>query len=129
MTNDWHPSKGFAVLTLHLFCDITFVSLSGHPITDKDTVDIGIRVLNHTGLFPEEHKTWILCGNDARKMNDFVSFKTFWENAVQTAAFAAVPASQYRYGIAATNNDASAHFLTDAMSNFGTAYTANREFL
>ena len=56
MTANWHPSTGFEVLTSHLFCGITFASLSGHPITDKDTVNIGVCILNRTGLFPEEYK-------------------------------------------------------------------------
>ena len=57
MTADWYPSMGFEVLTSRLFRGVTFASLSGHPITDKDTVDIGIHVLNCTGLFAEEYKT------------------------------------------------------------------------
>ncbi len=81
MATNWHPSMGVEVPTLHHFHGITFTSLSGHPITDKDTVGIGVCVLNCTGLFPEEYKTWILHGNNASKTNDFVSFKTFWENA------------------------------------------------
>ncbi len=60
MAADWHPSMGFEVLTSRLFRGVTFASLLGHPITDKDTVDIGVRVLNCTGLFAEEYKTWIL---------------------------------------------------------------------
>ena len=60
MAADWHPSMGFEVLTSRLFRGVTFVSLSGHPITDKDTVDIGVRVLNRTGLFAKEYKMWIL---------------------------------------------------------------------
>jgi len=60
MAADWHPSMGFEVLTSRLFRGVTFASLSGHPITDKDTVDIGVRVLNRTGLFDEEYKAWIL---------------------------------------------------------------------
>jgi hypothetical protein len=71
---------GFEVLCL--FCGVTFASLSGYPITDKDTVDISVHVLNCKGLFPKEYKTWILCGNDASKTNDFISSKTFWQNAV-----------------------------------------------
>jgi hypothetical protein len=95
MAPNWHPSMGFEVLTLCHFRGITFASLSGHPITDKDMVHIGIRVLDHTGLFPKEYKTWILSGNGTSKTNDFISFKTFWENAVQIAAFTTVPASQH----------------------------------
>jgi hypothetical protein len=120
---------GFEVLTSRLFRGITSASLSGHPITGKDTVDIGVRVLNLTGLFPKEYKTWILCGNNASKTNDFVFFKTFWENAVQIAAFSAIPVSQHRYGMATTDNDALAHLLMDAVSNFCTVYAAIQESL
>jgi hypothetical protein len=118
------------LLTLRLFCGVTFASLSGCPITDKDTVNIGVRVLNHMGLFPKEYKTWIFRGNEASKMNDFVLFKSFWENAVQIAAFTTIPASQHRYGMAATVNNASAHLLMDAVLNFlGTAYATTQESL
>jgi hypothetical protein len=79
------------------------------------------------GLFPKEYKTRILRGDDTRKMNDLVSFKTFWKNAVQIAVFTAVPASQHKYGIAATDNNTFAHSLTDAVSTFGIAYAATQE--
>jgi hypothetical protein len=55
--------------------------------------------------------------------------KTFWENAVQIAAFTAVPASQPGYGMAATNDDATTYLLTDAVSTFGTPYSATQESL
>jgi len=77
MAADWHPSMGFEVLTSRLFCDITFASLSGHPITDKDTADIGVHVLNGTGLFAKEYKTWILQGDDSNNAIDFTVFKSF----------------------------------------------------
>jgi hypothetical protein len=129
MATNWHPWMGFEVLTLCPFWGITFASLSGHPIMDKDTVDINVRVLNHTGHFPKEYKTWILRGNNASKTNAFVSFKTFWENAVQIAAFTTIPASQHGYGMATTNNNALARKLTYAVSNFGTAYATTQELL
>jgi hypothetical protein len=128
MAADWHPSMGFEVLTSLLFRSVTFASLSGHPITDKDTVDIGVRVLNRTGLFAEEYKTWILWGDNANNAIDFAAFKSFWENAVQIAAFTSIPASQHGYGMAATDDNASAS-LTDVVSNFGTAYAATQESL
>jgi hypothetical protein len=114
--------------TSRLFRGVTFASLLGHPITDKDTVDICVRVLNCTGLFAEEYKTWILQGDNAENAIDFAAFKSFWENAVQIAAFTSVLASQHGYSMVATNNDASAS-LTDAVSNFGTAYAATQESL
>ncbi len=128
MAADWHPSMGFEVLTSRLFRGVTFASLSGHPITDKDTIDISVLVLNRTGLFTKEYKTWILRGDNANNAIDFAAFKSFWENAVQIAAFTSIPASQHGYGMAATNDNASAS-LTDAVSNFGTAYAPTQEAL
>jgi hypothetical protein len=60
MATNWHPLVGFEVITLLPFCGITFASLSGHPIMDQDTVDIGVHVLNCTGLLPEEGT---ICGS------------------------------------------------------------------
>ena len=128
MAADWHPSMGFEVLTSCLFRGVTFVSHSGHPITVKDTADISIRVLNRTGLLAKEYKTWILRGDNPNNAIDFVAFKSFWENAVQIAAFTSVPASQHGYGMVATDGDASAS-LTDAVSNFGMVYAATQESL
>ena len=71
---------------------------------------------------------WILRGDDANNAIDFAVFKSFWENAVQIAVFTSVPASQHDYGMAATDNGASTS-LTDAVSNFSTAYTATQESL
>ncbi len=72
---------------------------------------------------------WILHGDNSCKTNNFASFKTFWENAFQIAVFTAIPECQHRYGMAATNYDASAHSLTDAVSNFGMPYATTQELL
>ena len=56
MAANWHPSMGFEVLTLCLFRGVAFASLSRHPITDNDTIDISVHVLNRTGLFAKEYK-------------------------------------------------------------------------
>jgi hypothetical protein len=129
MAADWHPSMGFEVLTSRLFRVVTFASLFGHPLTNKDTVDIGVRVLNRTGLFGKEYKVWILRGDNPSNAIDFAAFKSFWENAVQIAAFTAVPASNHRYGMGLANDDNDMASLTDAISNFGTAYAATQESL
>jgi hypothetical protein len=34
MAANWYPLMELEVITLHLFCGITFASLSGHPIAD-----------------------------------------------------------------------------------------------
>jgi hypothetical protein len=96
---------------------------------DKNTVDINVRVLNRTGLFTKEYKMWILHGDDTSKTNNFVPLKTFWENAVQIAVLTAIPASQHGYGMAATDDNESAHLLTYVVSNFGMAYAATQESL
>ena len=129
MAADWHPSMRFEVLTSRLFCGVTFASLSGHPSTDKDTVNIGVHVLNRTGLFGKEYNVWILRGNNPSNAINFAAFKSFWENAVQIAAFTAVPASSHGYGMGLANDDDDTPSLTDAISNFGTAYAATQESL
>ena len=96
--------------------------LTNHPITDKDSVNDGVRILNRTGLFTEECKTWIIHGNDPSKTNDLISFETFWENAANCSIRLSVPASQHGYGMAATDDDAMEDALPhgDAVSKFGT---------
>jgi hypothetical protein len=70
-----------------------------------------------------------LFSNDASKTNDIVSFKTFWENAVQIAAFTTTLASQHGYGMGTTSDDALAHSLTNEVSTFGTAYATTQDSL
>ncbi len=81
------------------------------------------------GTLPKKNQDVDIRGDDASKTNNFFSLKTIWENTVQIAAFTAIPASQHGYGMAATNNDALAHLLTDAVSNFGMAYATTQESL
>ena len=75
--------------SLGLFHGATFAN----PIPDVDIVDIGIRVLNHTGLFSKEYTAWITCGDDANNSMNLAMFCSFWETAVNIAAFTATPAS------------------------------------
>ncbi len=82
MASEWHPSMGFELLAARLFCGATFANLAKYPINDDNILNIGIHVLHQTGLFSEEYKTWILCGNDAMKMNNFTAFRDFWAGVV-----------------------------------------------
>jgi hypothetical protein len=90
-------------------------------------VNISVHVLDRMGHFPKEYKTGILRGNGTSKTNDFASFKFFWENTIQIAAFTNIPANQHGYGMAATNNGASAFLLMHVVLNVGTAYAATQE--
>ncbi len=130
MALDWHPSQGFELLVARLFCGATFANLAKYPIPDDNIVDIGIRVLHRTGLFAEEYKAWITRGDNVNNLMSFATFGTFWETAVNIAAFtASTPASQHGYGMAAAKDDASTTSLTDAVNNFGVAYAATQESL
>jgi hypothetical protein len=125
MASEWQPSMGFELLAAHLFRRATFAKLAKYPINDDDIIDMGIRVLHQMGLFSEEYKTWILCGDNATKMNDFTTFLAFWADAVNIASFTATPASSRGYGMAVAKDNSSA--LTDAVYNFGAAYAATQE--
>ena len=129
MALDWHPLQGFELLVARLFRGATFANLAKYPIPDDDIVNIGIRVLHHTGLFAEEYKAWITCGDDPTNLMSFAAFRAFWEMAVNIAAFTATPALHHGYGMAAAKDKASTTLLTDAVNNFGVAYAATQESL
>ncbi len=129
MALEWHPSQGFELLLARLFRGATFTNLAKHPIPDDDIVDIGIYVIHQTGLFAEEYKAWIMHGDNPTNDMDFAAFHSFWETAVNIASFAATPASQHSYGMNAVKDNPSATPLTNAVSNFGGAYTPTQESL
>ncbi len=54
MALECHPSQGFKLLVACLFQGATFANLAKHPIPDDDIVDIGICIIQQTGLFAEE---------------------------------------------------------------------------
>jgi hypothetical protein len=97
--------------------------------TDADIVDISIRVLHRTGLFAKEYKAWITRGDDPCNSMTFAAFHSFWETAVNIAAFMATSASQHGYGMAADKDNASTASLTNAVNNFGAAFAATQESL
>jgi hypothetical protein len=72
---------------------------------------------------------WILHGNDASKTNNFVSFKTFWENSVKISVSTVIPTGKHGYSMAATDDNALAQLLMDAVMNFSKAYTTTQELL
>jgi hypothetical protein len=110
MTLEWHPSQGF-------------------PSIPSPTmiVDIGICVIFCMGLFVEEYKAWTMCSNNPTNTMDFATFHASWETAVNIASFTATPALQNGCSMNALEDNASTASLTDAVSNFGTAYVAMQE--
>jgi hypothetical protein len=129
MALEWHPSQGFKLLVVLLFQGATFVNLAKHPIPNNDIVDIGIRVIHCTRLFAEEYKAWTTHGNNPTNTINFAPFRTFWETNINIVSFTATLALQHGYGMNAVEDDASAASLTNAVSNFGAAYTAMQESL
>jgi hypothetical protein len=67
-------------------------------------------------------------GNPTNDM-DFAVFHSFSKTAINIASFTATPALQHGYGMNAVEDNPSAAYLTDAVSNFGTAYAATQEIL
>jgi hypothetical protein len=129
MALEWHPSQGFELLVTRLFQGATFANLAKHPIPNDDIIDIGICIIHCTGFFVEEYKAWITLGKNPTNTMDFATFRTFWETAINIASFMATPAMQHSYGMNTVEDNASAVSLTDAVSNFGTAYAAMQESL
>ncbi len=129
MALDWHSSQGFELLVVRLFRGATFANLAKHRIPNNDIVNIGICIIHWTGLFAEEYKAWITRGNNPTNNMDFAAFCSFWETAVNIASFTATPALQHGNGLNAVEDDPSATYLTDAVSNFGAAYAAMQESL
>jgi hypothetical protein len=60
---------------------------------------------------------------------DFATYRSFWETAINIESFMATPALQHGYGMNAIEDDPSAAYLTDAVSNFSAAYPAMQESL
>ena len=107
MALEWHPSQGFELLVECFFHGATFANLTRYPIPDADIVDIGIGILHCTGLCAKEYKAWITRGDNTNNSMHFAAFRSFWEPAVNVAAFTAILASQHGYGMAVPTDDAS----------------------
>jgi hypothetical protein len=82
---------------------------------------------------------WPLCGgvqgldhalqDNPTNDKDFAAFRSFWETTVNVASFTATPALQHGYDMNIVEDDSSAAYLTNAVSNFGAAYAAMQESL
>ena len=62
-----------------------------------------------------------------RMVNTFNSFKTFWAAKITLVNQTAAPASQYGYGMAATNNNDSVVSYGDSIGNFSATYAVTKE--
>jgi cysteine synthase len=62
-----------------------------------------------------------------RIVKTFDSFKTFWAAKVTLVNQTAVPASQYGYRMAATNDDDSVVSYSKSIPNFGAVYATTKE--
>jgi hypothetical protein len=58
---------GFELLVARLFRRAMFANLAKHPIPDDNIIDIDICVIHRTGLFAEEYKACITCGDNPTK--------------------------------------------------------------
>jgi hypothetical protein len=79
-------------------------------------------------MYAKENKAWIarkaIC---PRIVKTFDSSKTFRAARITLVNQTPVPASQYRYGMAATNNKYSIVLYGESSANFGATYAATQE--
>jgi hypothetical protein len=128
MAANWHLPDGFYTLVHRLFTGAAFVGCTNFTMADCNIVDIGLRIIKWCSMYANEYKAWIACKAVRPRIDKtFDSFKTFWAAKITLVNQTAIPASQYGYRMAATNNN---HFVLsygETISNFGDAYAATQE--
>jgi hypothetical protein len=125
---NWHPANDFDTLILRLFTGAAFAGCTNFTMADCNIVDIGLRVVKWCGMYAKEYKAWI--AREAihpRIVETFDCFKTFWAAKITLVNQTAVPASQYGYGMAATNDNNSVVSYGESIANFGAVYAATQE--
>jgi hypothetical protein len=128
MAANWHPINGFNTLVLCLFTGAAFAGYTNFTMADRDIVNIGLHVIKQCGMYAKEYKVWIACKAICpRIVKTFDSFKTFWAGKITLVNQTTVPASQYGYGMATTNNNDSVISYEETISNFGAMYAATQE--
>jgi hypothetical protein len=128
MAASWHPADGFDTLVRCLFTGTAFAGCTNFTLANCGIVNIVLRSIKQCGMYAKEYKAWIACkAIYPRIVKTFDSFKTFWVAKITLVNQTAIPASQYGYGMAATNNDDSVVSHGETILNFGAAYTATQE--
>jgi hypothetical protein len=128
MAADWHSTNGFDTLVLHLFTGAAFAGCTNFTMADCDIINISLCVIKRCGMYAKEYKAWIAHKAIRPKIVEtFDSFKTFWVAKITLVNQTALPASQYGYGIAATNNNDSISSYGETISKFCSAYAATQE--
>ncbi len=106
MVANWHPTDGFGTLVLRVFTGAAFAGCANFTMANQDIVDIGLHIIKQCGMYAKEFKAWIarkvIC---PRIVITFDSFKTFWAAKITLVNQTTVPASQFGYGMATTNDN------------------------
>ncbi len=128
MGANWHPINGFNTLVLHLFTSVVFAGCTNFTMADRNIVNIGLRVIKRCGMYAKEYKAWIAReAIQQRIFKTFDSFKTFWVAKITLVNQTTIPASQYGYRLATTNDNNSVVSYGESIMNFGAAYAATQE--
>jgi hypothetical protein len=128
MAAKWHPANCFDTLVLRLFTGAAFAGCTNFTMSGRDIINIGLRVIKRCGMYAKEFKAWIAREViSPRIVETFDSFKTFWAAKITLVNQTTIPASQYRYGMAATNNGNSIISYDETILIFGAAYAATQE--
>jgi hypothetical protein len=128
MAANWHPADGFDKFVLRLFTGVAFAGCTNFTMANRDIVNIGLHVIKQYDMYAKEYKAWIACKAICpRIVMIFDPFKTFWAAKITLVNQTAVPASQYGYGMATTNDDDSVVSYGKSIPNFGAAYATTQE--
>ncbi len=128
MAANWHPADGFNTLVLRLFTGAAFTGCTNFTMANCYIVNIGLCIIKQCGMYAKEYKAWIAREVIRLRINKtFDSFKTFWAAKITLVNQTTIPASQYGYRMAATNNDDSIVSYGESIANFDAAYAATQE--
>ncbi len=130
MAANWHPFDGFKPLVTCLFIGTLYASAARYPMEERDTIDIGLRIIKRCGMYSEEYKGWFAQENKLppiTKMSEM--FKNYWSEAITLIIQMGSPAVQHNYGMMAMDNNATGASYGESIANFGTPYAATQEMM
>jgi hypothetical protein len=128
MAAKWHPANGFELLATCLFIGPSYVSAVWYPMSERDVIDIGLRIINWCGMYSKEYKNWIARESESLPIVETIdSFKEYLSRMIALINQMAAPASQHGYGMAAVNDNESIALYNETLTNFSATYAATQE--
>jgi hypothetical protein len=97
-------------------------------MNDRDSINIGLRIIKHCGMYSKEYKHWILHENAVPLIVKTIgSFKEYWADAIALVNQTAVPVLQHGYDTTVVDSNVSVASYGDWLANFCAAYAVMQE--